>query len=63
MRVLSNIAGKAVMLVDETATRWLTRLGEGETARAGEIAQFRRLVFCGLGALLTVPPALSLLLP
>ncbi|MCJ9748950.1 HAMP domain-containing sensor histidine kinase [Neorhizobium sp. SHOUNA12A] len=63
MRVLSNIAGKAVTLVDETATRWLTRLGEGETARAGEIAQFRRLVFSGLGALLTVPPALSLLLP
>lgn len=63
MRVLSNIAGKAVTLVDETAARWLTRLGEGEAARAGEIAQFRRLAFCALAALVSVPPVLSLLLP
>ncbi|MFB9951384.1 sensor histidine kinase [Rhizobium puerariae] len=62
MRVLSNIAGKAVLLVDRTASRWLTRLGEGEVARAAEIALFRRLAFACLAALVVVPAAFSLVL-
>ena len=62
MRVLSNIAGKAVMLVDETAARWLTRLGEGEVARAGEVALFRKLAFACLAGLIIVPVALAFFL-
>jgi cell cycle sensor histidine kinase DivJ len=62
VRVLSNIAGKAVLLVDKTAIRWLTRLGEGEEARAGDIARLRRLVFACAAALIAVPPALTMLL-
>ncbi len=62
MRVLSNIAGKAVMLVDETAVRWLTRLGEGEAARAGEVALFRKLAFACFAGLVVVPIALAFVL-
>jgi cell cycle sensor histidine kinase DivJ len=62
VRVLSNIAGKAVLLVDETATRWLTRLGEGEAARAGEVALFRKLAFACFAGLIIVPIALAFVL-
>jgi len=62
VRVLSNIAGRAVLLVDGTATRWLTRLGEGEAACAGEIVLFRRLALACLAAFLAVPAALTLIL-
>ncbi|MCC2609007.1 HAMP domain-containing sensor histidine kinase [Neorhizobium sp. Rsf11] len=60
MRVLSNIADRMVLLVDETVNRWLTRLSEGEVARAEEIALFRRLVFACLATLVVVPSALTL---
>nr|WP_319025388.1 HAMP domain-containing sensor histidine kinase [Rhizobium terrae] len=46
-------------MVDETAGRWLFRLGEGEMARAGEIALFRRLAFAFFAALVLVPAALA----
>ncbi|SMF48600.1 two-component system, cell cycle sensor histidine kinase DivJ [Xaviernesmea oryzae] len=62
MRVLSNIAGRAVLLVDETAVRWLTRLGEGEAACAGEIVLFRRLALACVAALVAVPAAFTLVL-
>ena len=62
MRVLSNIAEKAVRLVDGTASRWLTRLGEGEVVRAREVALFRRLVLAGLVGLALLPLALTLVL-
>ena len=58
MRVLSNIAGWAVELVDHAALRWLERIGEGDRAPAGEIAFLRRLAFSCLAALVCVPLAL-----
>ncbi|MBW6421223.1 HAMP domain-containing histidine kinase [Rhizobium sp. XQZ8] len=56
------MAGKAVMLVDETAARWLTRLGEGEAAGAGEVALFRKLAFACFAGLVLVPLALAFIL-
>jgi len=50
------------MLVDETAVRWLTRLGEGEAARAGEVALFRKLAFACFAGLVVVPIALAFVL-
>ena len=62
MSVLSNIAGSAVLFVDRTADRWLTRLGDSRAARAGDIAILRRLAFAGALAFLVVPLALSTVL-
>ena len=63
MRVLSNIAGRAVELVDHAALRWLERLGDGEKAAAAEIARdvalLRRLAFAALTCLVCVPLGLS----
>ena len=62
MSVLSNIAGVAVLFVDKTSARWLSRLGNNQAARAGDIAVLRRLVFSGALAFLLVPLVLTLVL-
>lgn len=70
MRVLSNIAGRAVRAVDQTAERWLVRaLGEnageaGEDAasaelRAGDVALLRRIMLLTGAALPLAPLALT----
>uniref|UniRef100_UPI0031456F05 sensor histidine kinase n=1 Tax=Rhizobium sp. CFBP 8752 TaxID=2775301 RepID=UPI0031456F05 len=59
MRVLSDIAERAVLLVDGAASRWLRRIGEGETVSAAAVASLRRLAFCGGVAFVAVPAFLS----
>jgi cell cycle sensor histidine kinase DivJ len=66
VRVLGNIAGKAVRVVDETAERWLARIG-GETAgsdaaRAADILRLRHLSIAAAVALPLVPLALTAVL-
>jgi cell cycle sensor histidine kinase DivJ len=66
VRVLGNIAGKAVRVVDETAERWLARVG-GETAggnltRAIDIVRLRHLSIAAAVALPVVPLALTAVL-
>ncbi|RWX76162.1 HAMP domain-containing histidine kinase [Neorhizobium lilium] len=56
------MAGSAVLFVDKTAARWLTRLGDNQAARAGDIALLRSLAFAGALAFLVVPLALSMVL-
>jgi cell cycle sensor histidine kinase DivJ len=66
--VVSDIAGKAVQLVDETAGRWLTRLGETDAGRAGaaaravEVALLRRLAFAAALSFPAVPLLLTTVL-
>jgi two-component system, cell cycle sensor histidine kinase DivJ len=50
-------------MVDEAAARWLTRLGEGEAARRGDVAFLRGLILCGAAAFVLVPAAMTFLLP
>lgn len=61
MRVLGNIAGKAVEVVDVTAERWLARLG-GEVVRGADITLLRRMVLTAAVALVTIPLGLTALL-
>ncbi len=61
MRVLGNIAGKAVDVVDETAERWLARLG-GEVVRGADITLLRRMVLTAAVALVAIPAGLTALL-
>lgn len=61
MRVLGNIAGKAVEVVDETAERWLARLG-GEVVRGADVTLLRRMVLTAAVALITIPLGLTALL-
>lgn len=61
MRVLGNIAGKAVEVVDKTAERWLARLG-GEVVRGTDITLLRRMVLTAAGSLIAIPMALTALL-
>lgn len=61
MQVLSNIADKAVTLIDRTAGAWLVRLGETPSGRAGKVAALRKLVLSGLVAMVAVPAGLSML--
>jgi two-component system, cell cycle sensor histidine kinase DivJ len=58
VRVLGNIAEAAVLLVDQTAERWLARVG-GENVRAGDVAQLRRLFMVAAVALAVIPLALT----
>jgi cell cycle sensor histidine kinase DivJ len=66
--IVSDIAGKAVLLVDETAGRWIARVGEtnaardGDAARAAEVVVLRRLAFAGALGLVIVPLLLSTVL-
>jgi cell cycle sensor histidine kinase DivJ len=62
VRVLSNIAAKAVQLVDEAAARWLASVGDGEAARLHDVVVVRRLVFAFLCALVIAPATLMLVL-
>jgi cell cycle sensor histidine kinase DivJ len=62
VRILSDIAGKVVQLVDQTASRWVTRLGESDVPRVGEVAQLRRLALAGAVGFLTVPLLLTTVL-
>ncbi|AYD00164.1 HAMP domain-containing sensor histidine kinase [Neorhizobium sp. NCHU2750] len=66
MRVLGNIAGKAVRVVDETAERWLASIcGEtagGDAMRAAEILRLRRLSIAAAVALPLAPLALTTVL-
>lgn len=61
MRVLGNIAGKAVEVVDKTAERWLARLG-GEVVRGADITLLRRMVLTAGVALVAIPVGLTALL-
>lgn len=59
MRVLSNIADRAVTLVDRISGCWLARTGETEQGRLREITILRRLVYVSSAALVAVPVGLS----
>ncbi len=59
MRVLSDIAEKAVSLVDGAVSRWLIRIGDEDGARAGHVLALRRLAFAGGAAFLAVPALLA----
>ncbi len=61
MRVLGNIGGKAVDVVDKTAERWLVRLG-GDGVRGTDITLLRRMVLTAAFALAIIPLALTTLL-
>lgn len=61
MQVLSNIADRAVSLIDRTAGAWLVRLGEAPGGRAGKVVALRRLALSGLFALVAVPAALGMM--
>ena len=62
MRVLGDIAGRVVQLVDAAAVRWLASIGDGETVRLGDVALVRRLAFGVAGALVVVPAMLTLVM-
>jgi cell cycle sensor histidine kinase DivJ len=61
VRVLGNIAGKVVEVVDKTAERWLARLG-GEVVRGTDITLLRRMVLTAAVSLVAIPMALTALL-
>ncbi len=58
MRVLSNIADRAVALVDQAAGSWLARTGTGEPC-GREVAILRRLTLMSSAALVAVPGLLA----
>jgi cell cycle sensor histidine kinase DivJ len=59
VRVLSDIAGRAVSLVDGAASRWLSRIGGEDVVRSGHILALRSLAFAGAFAFLAVPALLA----
>ncbi|KEQ05263.1 sensor histidine kinase [Pseudorhizobium pelagicum] len=63
MRVLSNIAGKAVGEVDRAADRWLECLGQPEEARGRNVVLLRRVTLNAGVAALLLPAVLTTLLP
>jgi len=56
VRVLSNIAEKAIVLVDQAAGSWLARMGKTTESHGREVVMLRRLAFL-CGAMLVVIPA------
>ena len=62
MRVLSNIAEKAIALVDHAAGTWLSRMEEDASERDATVAVLRRLVVYGVTSLVVFPAAFSLVI-
>lgn len=60
MRVLSNIAEKAIALVDHAAGTWLARMEEDANGRDATVVILRRLVVYGVTSLVVFPAAFSL---
>jgi cell cycle sensor histidine kinase DivJ len=63
VRVLSNIAGRAVGQVDRVAARWLEGLDQPAEARERAAIALRRLTLNAGAATLLLPAALSAVLP
>jgi cell cycle sensor histidine kinase DivJ len=59
LRVLSNMADRAVALVDRAGGSWLARTSGNGEVREQELAILRRLAFLSSAALLAVPAGLS----
>ena len=63
MRVLGNIAGRAVGHLDRTADRWLEGLGQPAETRQRSVVLLRRMALNAGAAFLLLPAALTSLLP
>jgi cell cycle sensor histidine kinase DivJ len=59
VRVLSNIAEKAIALVDHAAGSWLARMGKKRETHGREVAMLRRLAFLCVAMLVVIPTTLS----
>ncbi|MET3584003.1 cell cycle sensor histidine kinase DivJ [Pseudorhizobium tarimense] len=63
MRVLSNIAGRAIGHVDQVADRWLQGLGQPAQTRGRAVVALRRVTLNAGVAALVLPAALSAVFP
>jgi cell cycle sensor histidine kinase DivJ len=63
VRVVRNIAGKAVAEIDQAAARWLRSLGQPDEIRVRDVARLRTMTLVAAGAAAALPVGLSFLLP